>query len=110
MESVGAEVMRIGKGWGGGGEKACCEVSVSWCRIDSREGGSSHGGGMMLARRWRLRRSASHNGKGTRLGGSRGAVGPYEPRISILRYLGKRDIEVFIWGVRRGSGVVTYSY
>lgn len=36
----------------------------------------SQGGGMMLARRWRLRRRASQRGSEVRWGGMRGVVGP----------------------------------
>lgn len=63
-------------GCGGGGEKVSGSVSVSYLRILSRELGRSHGGGRMLARRWRLRRRASHSGKEDRCGGRRVGVGP----------------------------------
>jgi len=68
----------MGCGCGGGGEKARGEVSVSYLRIRSSEEGSSHGGGRMLARRWRLRRSASQRGRDERCGGRRVGVGPWE--------------------------------
>jgi hypothetical protein len=53
-------------GCGGGREKDIGEISVSSLRIRSREAGNSHSGGTMFARRWRLRRRASHNGRGAR--------------------------------------------
>lgn len=49
-------------GNGGGGENDSRDVSVSYRRICSSEAGCSHGGGTMLARRWRLRSNASHKG------------------------------------------------
>ena len=55
--------MVFGRG-GGGGEKDGVEVSS--LRSASREEGVSHGGGSMLARRWRLRRRASQSGSGVR--------------------------------------------
>jgi hypothetical protein len=67
----------IACGCGGGREKAVGEISVSSLRIRSREEGSSHGGGTILARRWRLRRRASHKGKGARWGGRSAGVGPW---------------------------------
>lgn len=63
--------------WGGkgcGGEKEGVDFSKS--RIERSDGGESHGGGRMLARRWRLRRRASQRGRGVRWGGLRGAIGP----------------------------------
>jgi hypothetical protein len=63
-------------GCGGGGEKVSGSVSVSYLRIFSRGLGRSQGGGRMLARRWRLRRRASHNGREDRWGGRRAGVGP----------------------------------
>lgn len=51
-------------GKSGGGEKDGVEFSSF--RISSREEGLSHGGGRMLARRWRLRRSANQRGRGVR--------------------------------------------
>lgn len=69
--SVGDGCMDNGYGCGGGGEKGCgafsvtsAEASVSCLNILSREEGMSHGGGTMLALRWRLRRRASHSGNG----------------------------------------------
>ena len=60
----------------GGGEKdsAC---SVSWSRIAVNESTESHGGGRILARRWRLSRRASQSGRGARCGGLSGGEGPY---------------------------------
>ncbi len=63
--------------WGGkgsGGEKEGVDFSKS--RTECRDGGESHGGGRMLARRWRLRRRASQRGRGARWGGLRGGIGP----------------------------------
>ena len=45
----------------GGGEENDVE-EVSTLRIASREDRASQGGGRMLARRWRFRSKASHNG------------------------------------------------
>jgi len=46
----------------GGEENASFDCSVSNCRIAAREAGYSQGGGAMLARRWRFRRSANQSG------------------------------------------------
>lgn len=51
-------------GKGGAGENDGVLFSIS--RIELREGGESHGGGRMLARRCRLRRRASQRGSGVR--------------------------------------------
>ncbi len=51
-------------GNGGGGENE--GVPFSRSRIELRETGESHGGGRMLARRWRLSRRASQSGSGVR--------------------------------------------
>ena len=59
----GGEMVVCG-GRGGGGEKEGVDFSKS--RIERRDGGESHGGGRMLARRWRLRRRASQRGRGVR--------------------------------------------
>ena len=48
----------------GGGEKLADDVSSS--RISVRERGFSQAGGRIFARRCRLRRRASHNGRGVR--------------------------------------------
>lgn len=61
-------------GNGGGGENEGELFSRS--RIALRDTGESHGGGRMLARRWRLRRRASQSGRSARYGGVRGAIGP----------------------------------
>jgi len=50
-------------GGGGGGVKVVA-LSVSYFRMYSRDCGSSHGGGRMLALRCRLRRRASQRGRG----------------------------------------------
>ena len=60
----------------GGGEKTFFECSVSNSRIAESEDGCSHGGGVMLARRWRLRSSASQRGMLFLCGGLRDGVGP----------------------------------
>ena len=39
--------------------------------------GCSHVGGMMFARRWRLRRMASQRGREARRGGTRASMGPW---------------------------------
>lgn len=69
----GGEMVVCG-GKGGGGEKEGVDFSKS--RIERSDGGESHGGGRMLARRWRLRRRASQRGRGVRYGGLRGGIGP----------------------------------
>ena len=51
-------------GIGGGAEKE--EIVVSTFRMASNDVGDSHGGGRILARRWRLRSRASHSGKDAR--------------------------------------------
>lgn len=45
----------------GGGEKTS-PCSISWSNMAVKECGESHGGGRMLARRWRLSKSASQSG------------------------------------------------
>jgi hypothetical protein len=76
MESVGEERGEIEYGCGGGGENVAGDISVSYLRMRSREDGSSHGGGTMLARRCRFRRRASQRGMELRCGGRRAGVGP----------------------------------
>lgn len=57
-----------GASWDGGGLNASsCAVSIS--RIEARLLGCSHGGGVMFARFWRLRRRASQRGRGVGKGG-----------------------------------------
>lgn len=68
----GDEVTWGGKG--GGGEKEGVDFSKS--RTERSDGGESHGGGRMLARRWRLRRSASQRGRWVRYGGLSDGMGP----------------------------------
>lgn len=70
----GGEIVVCG-GKAGGGEKEGVDFSKS--RIERSDGGESHGGGKMLARRWRLRRRASQRGRVVRYGGLRGGIGPY---------------------------------
>lgn len=70
-------------GMGGGAEKE--EIVFSSLRMASSEAGDSQGGGMMLARRCRLRSIASHRGSVVRCGGRRGAMGPW--RTSVPRRL-----------------------
>lgn len=60
----------------GGGEKASGESMVSKLSIAARECGESQGGGMMFARRWRLRRRASQSGTEALCGGLSGFRGP----------------------------------
>lgn len=60
----------------GAGEKTSFECSVSNSRIADSAAGSSHGGGIMLALRWRLRSRASHNGILLLCGGFNSGVGP----------------------------------
>jgi hypothetical protein len=67
----------------GGGEKVS-SCSISWSRIALRECVFSHGGGRMLARRWRLSRSASHRGILVLCGGFRGFMRPYTISSPIL--------------------------
>lgn len=62
-------------GRGGGGENEGEEVSN--LRIESSDAVESHGGGMMLARRWRLSKSASQRGRELRYGGLRGGIDPW---------------------------------
>lgn len=50
---------------------------ISRSSNDSREAEESQGGGRMLARFWRLSRSASHRGSVARFGGRRGGIGPF---------------------------------
>jgi hypothetical protein len=66
MWSVAEGIAFVACGWGGGRENDVVEPSVSSLRMRSREAGSNHGGGTIFARRWRLRRRASHNGRGAR--------------------------------------------
>ena len=68
-------------GRGGAGEND--GEAFSSLKMTSREAEFSHGGGCMLARRWRLRRRASHKGSTARYGGWRGAVGPWHVRQQI---------------------------
>ena len=70
----GGEVVVVCGGNGGGGEND--GVLFSSSRIELSEAGESHGGGRILARRWRLRRRASQRGSGVRYGGFSGAMGP----------------------------------
>jgi hypothetical protein len=69
----------------GGGEKVSA-CSVSWSRIAVRECVFSHGGGRMLARRWRFSSRASQRGMLVRCGGLRGLMGPYVSIRAILPY------------------------
>ena len=62
----------------GPGEKASPACSTSISRMWVREVTESQGGGMMLARRCFLRRSASQRERGVGKGGLRGFVGPWE--------------------------------
>jgi len=67
----------------GGGENVSA-YSISCSRMAFRECVFSHGGGSMLARRWRLRSRASHRGMSVRCGGTRGLMGPCkssEPQV-----------------------------
>ena len=66
---------------------------ISRSRIDSKDAEESQGGGRMLARCWRLRRSASHRGRVARLGGRRGGIGPYEDlfRLELFKRKGFDD-------------------
>lgn len=57
----------------------------------SREGVESQGGGIMLARRWRLRRRASHRGIEAREGGWRVGIKPWGRRLSALAIEGARN-------------------
>lgn len=59
----------------GGGEKASA-YSVSWSNIAVKDSGESHGGGRMLARRWRFRSRASQSGTEVLCGGLSGFRGP----------------------------------
>lgn len=63
LDRKGGEVVVWG-GKGGGGEKEGVDFSKS--RIERSDKGESHGGGRMLARRWRLRRRASQRGRAVR--------------------------------------------
>lgn len=60
----------------GGGVKGVKVVSSF--SMDSSDGGESHGGGTILARRCRLRSKASQRGTEARYGGCRVGMGPCE--------------------------------
>lgn len=67
----------VERGRSGAGEKTeAVRSSVSKSRICVRAAGESHGGGEMLARRWRLSSRASQRGRGAGKGGFRACVGP----------------------------------
>jgi hypothetical protein len=61
----------------GGGENSSGESLVSNVSMAANECGESHGGGMMFARRWRLRSRASHSGIEALCGGLSGFKGPW---------------------------------
>lgn len=52
------------------------EFDVSLSRISCKASGCSHGGGTILARRWRLSKRASQRGRAARCGGRRAGVVP----------------------------------
>lgn len=70
--TVDEAVEEVGRGGGGENEG----VEVSSLRIESSDEVESHGGGIMLARRWRLSKSASQRGREVRYGGTRGGSEP----------------------------------
>jgi hypothetical protein len=73
---VGSVLFEGCEGSRGGGENVSA-CSVSWSRMAVRECVFSHGGGRMLARRWRFSRRASQRGMLVLCGGLRGLIGPY---------------------------------
>lgn len=67
----------LGAGRSGLGEKMPAKLlSVSKSRICSKAGTLSHGGGVILARFWRLSKSASQSGSCAGKAGLRVSVGP----------------------------------
>ena len=71
-------------GMGGGGEKASLISDVSTSRTQESESGCSQGGGIMLQRRWRLRRRANQRGRVVRRGGRRAFVGPCDGLVLVI--------------------------
>ena len=71
-------------GMGGGGEKASLISDVSTSRTQESESGCSQGGGIMLQRRWRLRRRANQRGRVVRWGGRRAFVGPCDGLVLVI--------------------------
>lgn len=94
-------------GRGGGAEKE--EIVFSSLRMASSERGDNQGGGMILARRCRLRSKANHRGKLVRCGGYKGATGPWRMSIPwrLCRYMcssrGSQAIYVRVVGHAQGA-------
>ena len=107
MLSVGEGREDMVYGCGGGGENVTGDVSVSYLRIRSSDAGRSHGGGRILARRWRLRRRASQRGRLARCGGRRAGVGPLGKSVNLSR--GQRNVAAAIDVHVVGSGGVGHS-
>lgn len=93
-------------GIGGGAENE--DTVISSLRMASSEAGESQGGGMILARRCRLRSRASHRGRILRCGGCKGAIGPCRTSIPrrLCRYMqcsrGSQAIYIRVAGHAQG--------